>query len=139
MAKLTLIAFVLVCYGFQVYAIADKEVDGLHDTSIFPLPVVSRHLSPGHVDKKVISLAMPQSLFVIGDDDYSRDWLRKNIDKLKQLNALGFVTNIKEASHLKELEVLAGQSLQALDVDELGQLLGITHYPFVLSEGVLWQ
>ena len=106
----------------------------------FRLPVKSR-LQPGVVIRHAIfnPPGFSQPLFVVGDDEDSRDWLRAHKDLLQKLHALGFVTNVNKASRLHALEALAGMPLQPVDIDGLSELLQVEHYPYVLNEGVVWQ
>ena len=104
------------------------------------LPVQS-HLQPGVVTRHAIPHppGFSYALFVVGDDEDSRDWLRANKDLLQKIQALGFVTNVHEMSHLHALEQLAGMPLQPVDIDGLSALLQVEHYPYVLNEGMVWQ
>lgn len=107
----------------------------------FRLPVNSR-ITPGFVNQHATpGIALSSPLFVVGDDARSRKWLKKYADKLRNKQALGLVTNINSYEALLELESLSGKPLQPVNVDELAQLLGTSHYPFLFDPDtrLVWQ
>jgi integrating conjugative element protein (TIGR03765 family) len=98
------------------------------------LPVHSSLLSPGHVDPQVIRAPGLSPLFLIGDDDRSRVWLRDHLLTLRQIYATGFVVNVDTAAALASLRSLApGLTLVAASGDDLAGRLGLTHYPVLLT------
>lgn len=147
--------FIATCYGLEVIAHESPVIDAgpylktgeehkppvlaLNQAEEFPLPVTSRTragtLTPHRLSNNVLS----QPLFVVGDDERSRHWLKKHAQQIHALHAVGFVTNIATSKALHELSQLASTPLQAVDIDELAHLLKVTHYPFMVSEGVVWQ
>ncbi len=61
------------------------------------LPVRSMRLSPGHVARRVIEAPGLPPLFLVGDDERSRAWLRRRAQRLRELNAVGLVVNVASA------------------------------------------
>jgi integrating conjugative element protein (TIGR03765 family) len=147
--------FIATCYGLEVIASESPVIDArtylkdhthdevniiaLNQSEEFPLPVRSLIRAGTLKAHRVTNNVISQPLFVVGDDALSRRWLKKQAKKLQALHAVGFVTNISTSKALHELNQLANVPLQAVDVDELAHLLKVTHYPFVLEEGVVWQ
>ena len=75
-----------------------------------------------------------QPFFIIGNDEFSRDWLEKNKHYLVKIGAQGLATNINNKSIFLELEKLAKPlPLVALPVDEIAQILAIQVYPVLVT------
>lgn len=72
------------------------------------LPVRSERLSPGEEPRRVIQAPGLTPIFLIGDDDRSRAWLRERGEILRDLNAIGLVVNVETPEALAELRKLAG-------------------------------
>ena len=103
------------------------------------LPVKSK-ASAGKVTKHAIDLdTFSYSIFVIGDDEFSRQWLKEHAQELEEKNALGFITNVEKGARLDELQELTKAPLLPADVDDLLVLFKESHYPLIVCEGVLWQ
>lgn len=103
------------------------------------LPVKSKAIAGKVTRHKIEPVKFSYSIFIIGDDALSRQWLKENAQKLEALNALGFITNIANPAHLQELQGLTKAPLLPANVDELLALFQEEHYPFLLHEGELWQ
>lgn len=139
----TVISLIMVCscYALKVMSIempsdADNQLQIMDDIR---LPVNSQ-IKAGVVARHQVGLVNFSSpLFVIGDDAVSREWLVKHASQMKAMNALGFVTNVETKASLQQLEVLAGFPLMPVNVDDLSELLEVSHYPFVFESGVVWQ
>jgi len=75
-----------------------------------------------------------QPLFLVGDDDRSRAWLRQRVDTLRELNAFGLVVNVESQVALDALRRLApGLILSPVAADDLAGRLGIRHYPVLIT------
>ncbi|PLR35047.1 integrating conjugative element protein [Chimaeribacter californicus] len=99
------------------------------------LPVTTPELTPGPVEQQPLFLPGMRATFLIGDDDLSRRWLALRRDRLLQLNAVGYVVNISEASALNTLKAHAeGLELVPVSGSDLATRLGISHYPVLISE-----
>lgn len=98
------------------------------------LPVRSLRLSPGiELPRSIIAPGLPP-LFLIGDDNRSRLWLRQKSQYLYQINALGFVVNVENAEALAALRALApGLTLAPVSADDLAQRLHVRHYPVLIT------
>ena len=111
---------------------------GLISQGVIGFPVKSR-ARPGVVLKHHASIDLPRAIFVIGDDDSSRQWLQQNHDKLKQLDALGLMTNVDEPSKLYRLAQAYDLSIIPEDIDTLLKILGLNAYPFLYYQGEITQ
>lgn len=147
--------FIATCYGLEVIAYELPVVDAspylntveehkpavlvLSQSEEFPLPVSSRTRAGKLTAHPIRNNVISQPLFVVGDDALSRQWLIKHAKKINELHAVGFVTNITTSKALHELSQLVNIPLQAVDIDDLAHLLNAPHYPFMVSEGVVWQ
>lgn len=98
------------------------------------LPVRSANLSPGDVPHRVIRAPGLTALFLIGDDERSRAWLRQRHAALRELGAVGLVVNVESMAALTALRRLApGLALAPASGDDLAQRLGLRHYPVLIT------
>ncbi|WP_246262070.1 integrating conjugative element protein [Azoarcus taiwanensis] len=98
------------------------------------LPVRSASLSPGDVVRRVIQAPGLTPLFLVGDDDRSRAWLRQRAQALRDLGAVGLVVQVESPQALAALRALApGLTLAPVSGDELAQRLGLRHYPVLVT------
>lgn len=98
------------------------------------LPVKSARLKPGMVEAKVLHAPGLQPLFLIGDDELSRKWLKARGDDLRELHAVGLVVNVEQHEALEGLRQLAYDlQLAPASADQLAEMLGLTHYPVLIT------
>lgn len=110
------------------------RVGNAADTEATMLPVRSTQLSPGEVQRRVIRAPGLTALFLIGDDERSRAWLRQRQAALRELQAVGLVVNVESAAALAELRRLSpGLTLSPASGDDLAQRLGLHHYPVLIT------
>lgn len=104
------------------------------DAEAAMLPVRSARLSPGDEPRRVIRAPGLTPLFLVGDDDRSRAWLRQRHAALRELRAVGLVVNVASPETLAALRRLApGLTLSPVSADDLAQRLGIRHYPVLIT------
>ncbi|TAH44613.1 MAG: integrating conjugative element protein [Betaproteobacteria bacterium] len=110
------------------------RVGNAADAEAAMLPVRSTQLSPGEVQRRVIRAPGLTALFLVGDDERSRAWLRQRQAALQELQAAGLVVNVESAAALAELRRLApGLTLSPVSGDDLAQRLGLRHYPVLIT------
>jgi integrating conjugative element protein (TIGR03765 family) len=98
------------------------------------LPVKSTRLSPGKVEARALNAPGLQPLFLVGDDDLSREWLRSRGNVLRELHAVGLVVNVTNPAALEELRQLAGGlEIAPASADQLAELLQLRHYPVLIT------
>lgn len=152
MRKLFVIAGLLMmtsCYAWQIMSeaqfiknaqsqLTEKSLR-LQEKLDARLPVVSK-ATTGKVDRrKLILTNFTNSVFVIGDDPLSRQWIKEHSEELEAANALGFVANITESEQLQVLQHLTKAPLLLANVDDLMTIFQETHYPLAFIKGELWQ
>ena len=104
------------------------------DAEAAMLPVRSARLSPGDEPRRVIRAPGLTPLFLVGDDDRSRAWLKQRRAALQQLGAVGLVVNAATPEALVVLRRLAPNlMLSPASGDDLAQRLGIRHYPVLIT------
>ena len=110
------------------------RVGNAADAEAAMLPVRSTQLSPGEVQRRVIRAPGLTALFLIGDDERSRAWLRQRQAALRELQAVGLVVNVESMAALTALRRLApGLILSPASGDDLAQRLGLRHYPVLIT------
>jgi integrating conjugative element protein (TIGR03765 family) len=104
------------------------------DAEAVLLPVRSELLSPGEEPPRIIHAPGLTPLFLIGDDAYSRDWLRQRQSVLRELGAIGLVVNVSSPEALAALRNLVPDlTLSPVSGDDLAQRLGLRHYPVLIT------
>lgn len=110
------------------------RIGGPADAEAVMLPVRSMRLSPGEEPRRVIRAPGLTPLFLVGDDDRSRAWLKQRRATLQQLHAVGLVVNVASPEALAALRHLApGLMLSPASGDDLAQRLGLRHYPVLIT------
>jgi integrating conjugative element protein (TIGR03765 family) len=98
------------------------------------LRVRSARLTPGLVEHRAINVPGLTPLFLIGDDEQSRKWLRDHLPRLRSLSAIGFVVRVDSAQALRSLRELApGLTLVPASGDDLADRLRLRHYPVLIT------
>lgn len=104
------------------------------------LPVLTPELRPGSVPDRPLQLPGIGALFLIGDDDLSREWLKANAGALAEQHAAGMIVNVTDMDAVRELRELApGVSLAPASGSELARRLQIAHYPVLITDTGLTQ
>ncbi len=104
------------------------------------LPVRSAKLTPGTVARRVIEAPGLRPFVVVGDDEASQDWLRRNAASLHERSAVGLVVNVETVQALSRLRALApGVPLAPVSGDDLAERLGLRHYPALINANSIEQ
>ncbi len=100
------------------------------------LPLESEQLTPGTVTPRQLDLPGGFTpIFLIGDDDLSRQWLAQRGDILREMNAVGLVVQVRDEQSLQALRNAAqGLELRPVSGDGLAERLGLHHYPALISQ-----
>lgn len=100
------------------------------------LPVISEQLSPGRVTPRPLDLPGGFTpIFLIGDDELSRQWLAQRGDNLRNMHAVGLIVQVENAQSLQTLRAEAqGLELRPVSGDGLAERLGLQHYPVLISQ-----
>ncbi len=94
----------------------------------------SARLTPGDELRRVIRAPSLTPLFLVGDDDRSRAWLKQRRVELQAQRAVGLVVNVATPEALAALRRLApGLVLSPASGDDLAHRLGIKHYPVLIT------
>jgi integrating conjugative element protein (TIGR03765 family) len=99
-------------------------------------PVRTPGLGPGRVEPQTVSLPQlaGRPLFLVGSDEFSKAWLARYRDRLRAIGAAGLLVQADTAADLQAVEALAPDlPIAALDASETARLLGLTHYPVLIS------
>lgn len=117
---------------------AREQILGVQGAGAFP--VTSAHLTPGEVQERVINAPGLQPMFIVGDDELSRTWLRDRGQQLRELQAVGVVVNVATADRFATVRSWAsGLEMVPAPGDDLAARLGIQHYPLLITATTLQQ
>ncbi len=84
--------------------------------------------------RRVIEAPGLRPFFLVGDDDVSHAWLRRQATLLRERGAAGLVVNVKTADGLARLRaLLPGVPLSPVAADDLAERLGVRHYPVLIT------
>jgi len=98
------------------------------------LPVRSAKLTPGTIARRVIEAPGLRPFVVVGDDETSRAWLRRQAAALRERGAVGLVVNVETVQGLARLRALVpGVPLAPVSGDDLAERLGLRHYPVLIT------
>lgn len=107
------------------------------DALLFP---VTSSLTQGKVTTIQVNLPnLSQPIFVIGDDVTSIAWTTEHADALKTIHAIGLLTNTQTTARWHAIEQQTGLTLIPASLDGLGDVITVSHYPFLLSKDWLEQ
>jgi integrating conjugative element protein (TIGR03765 family) len=98
------------------------------------LPVHSKHLTPGHVTRRVIAAPGLEPLCLIGDDPLSRTWIKARLASLQLLHAVGLIVEVHFYAALQALRAAApGVLLVPASGDDIARRLDLHHYPVLIT------
>ena len=104
------------------------------------LPIRSPGLSLGPVTRQAFDAPVPLAFFMIGSDDESLQWLARHRDELKEQGAIGLLVDADDEADLKAVAAVAkGLPMTPGSGDDIGKALGVSHYPFAVTKGHIWQ
>ena len=138
MNPLCLVTFVaLALSSFTVVAVEPRTT---RYSEADMLPVHSTTLTPGQVQARFHSTPELPAIFLIGDDARSRNWLKKRLQVLQRLRAVGLVVHVDSIAGLEHLRSLAtGLTLAPVAADDLAERLGVKHYPVLITATAIEQ
>lgn len=99
------------------------------------LPVHSETLTPGPVQARTINAnGLTQPIFLVGSDRLSLTWLAERREALREINAVGLAVEVPDARALAAIrEAADGLRIMPVSGDDIGQRLGIAHYPVLVT------
>jgi integrating conjugative element protein (TIGR03765 family) len=105
-------------------------------------PVRTAGMSPGPVEARKAQLPQLAAapFFLVGNDPLSRDWLARYGGKLAKMGAVGFLVQAESDADLMAMRQLAsGVPITPLDATSLAKTLRLSHYPVLVSAGLIEQ
>ena len=116
-------------------ASAAPPIDIESRAAALPFPVYTRSLRPGDEHGTLHHVpGLERPLFLVGDEPASRHWLRQQRDKLRTMNALGLVVEVKDRARFRSLQAIAPQLLLVpVGADAFAEQFPIFSYPALLT------
>ena len=126
-----LLMFLIVLATYHAVLAADNPL-------LLPPP---NEFIPGQVTMHQLSThplgVMP--MFIVGDDAYSKRWLRANSATLKTIHAMGIIAHADSSTDMKTLEAIAGVKLVPANLNGLSRVIQTQHYPLLIYKGWVLQ
>jgi len=105
------------------------------------LPIRSPGLAPGPLSPDEVKDKLPllaqgnaRPFFLIGSDVLSQRWLTQHRARLEHLGAVGMLVQAQTEADVQRIAELAqGLSITLGAATDIGQALGIRHYPVLIS------
>lgn len=106
-----------------------------------PLPIVTPNLKAGFVKKRNINQPyLVNPIFIIGNDKMSMNWLVKNKELLRRIDAVGMLVNVDNRQELERIAKAAeGLKMIPAPAIDLAKQLNLTHYPVLISKQFIEQ
>ncbi|HAT1762269.1 TPA: integrating conjugative element protein [Legionella pneumophila] len=135
-----LLAFKAYCLEvIPLTTVLDDPSMALNLNSPIGIPAFSQ-ASTGKVAAKTIdNLLLDTTIFIIGADKTSQQWLQLHQKQLKDMQAIGFITNVDHFEVIAQLQEQSQLPLLPVNVDPLMKLINEQHYPLIISGGKVWQ
>lgn len=103
-------------------------------------PINTSNMNVGRVKKRTIKYAPNRAICLLGYDEASLGWLRRNYKFLTSINTICFVVNVKTKDEFKTLESnFSNLQFQAMSADDIATQLQLKHYPVLIYNGSMEQ
>lgn len=98
------------------------------------LPVESRRILPGKVERRRLNVPGLRPFFMVGDDELSIEWLSARAEALSAIGAVGMAVNVPTAQALARIRAAApGLRILPTAGDDVAGRLRIEHYPVLIT------
>ncbi len=98
------------------------------------LPIRSPRLTPGSVQPKTHDRPFTRPFFLIGSDNFSRQWLLEHRARLREIGAVGMLVQADTLDDLQTIaELAAGLSVMPASGSDIAKALGVSHYPVLIT------
>ncbi len=122
----------VVCFVLAMSAAAVAQLPAVNVESF--LPVHSATLRVGSFVPRRAPTGVSRPFFLVGCDEVSLAWVRKNRERLIALEAFGLVVEAPDARAYRRLEVIAdGLVLRPVVGDVMAKHLRIEAYPVLIT------
>ncbi len=127
--------------SFSSYNTSHETSKEPTDTTFNIFPIETPLMSPGIVEPRKVNLSLlPQPIFIIGSDQFSKHWLSQHVERLKQLKAIGFLVQAQNSHDFKIIKDMAEElTIIPLSGNSIAAQLGIYHYPVLISQDTVVQ
>lgn len=101
------------------------------------LEPTSSHMTRGQVISHPINNTSPwrTPLLIVGNDEYSEQWLQKNSIYLQKIHAIGIGIGFKNQNELNRLSQQFHLPFIAPQLSGLEKFIGENHYPLLIAKG----
>lgn len=122
----------------ELETIQQQTIEKIKQSGVpgFNFPYKTEGLSLGKVEARSIQKRdLLSPFFIIGGDEQSRAWLRKNKDRLIRLQAIGFLVEAQNLEEFERVQEEAGDLfIGRMQSNGMVQGLGVNHYPVLVTK-----
>lgn len=95
----------------------------------------SKTLKVGYVQERRINNQLGfEPIYLVGTDEMSIAWVKKNQKQLQQLNATGLLVNVKNRADYENFVAATGLRLSPISGDAIARKFAISHYPVLITD-----
>lgn len=97
-------------------------------------PVSTERLSSHYIVQNIYAATMPSPACVLGADDLSLRWVRRNVAMLKRIKASCFLVSASNMTNARLIaNALDGVSINIANGDKLSALFDFNYYPVLIK------
>ena len=116
----------------------ESEAEAAMTKMVFPVATHSMTLNP-NAKNTIKPTKATQPIAVVGNDEYSLNWLKENADELKRVHAMIVLVQANDISDLKKVQnISGGNEVLPLDGFPLTQTFGVKEYPAVITKSGIY-
>jgi integrating conjugative element protein (TIGR03765 family) len=119
----------------------DEKENKMVPSNALGLPVKSK-VSQGYLVSKKVDVPdflKNKTMFIVGGDVVSIDWLASHKEYFKRNHAVGFITNINDYKQYQKIINEYDLPLQPANVDDLMKVIKTDAYPVYFDGESIWQ
>jgi len=127
-------------FGNMLHPKKTQSMEDFEKKPSVDFSVKTNAMSPGFVHERAIHISLlDRPIFIVGDDDLSKKWLREYSASLNKVHAIGFIVNTNGNSETKAIANKFHVTLVPVNGYGLSKRFGLKHYPVLISKNRIEQ
>jgi len=117
------------------------QIPTANNPQLSRFPIRTPSLTPGLVESQQVKFPhLPRPVFLLGNDDTSKAWLKQYRSRLIEAHAIGLIVNADNESDVQAVRQIGGSiELVAAPAESLAKQLNLKHYPVLISKSRIEQ